>query len=65
MTRPCLWAIGLGLLLTRFLLLIRIGSCQLSVVSPRRRPTACRPSGRTRKYGHSQSPFLERNNPCT
>ena len=24
MTRPCLWAIGLGLLLTRFLLLIRI-----------------------------------------
>ena len=24
MTRPCLWAIGLGLLPTRFLLLIRI-----------------------------------------
>ena len=31
MTRPCLWAIGLGLLPTRFLLLIRIVGCQLSV----------------------------------
>ncbi len=28
MTRPCLWAIGLGLLPTRFLLLIRIVSCE-------------------------------------
>ena len=40
MTRPCLWAIGLGLLPTRFLLFIRIVSCQSPL------PAAKRSAGR-------------------
>ena len=32
MTRPCLWAIGLGLLPTRFLLLIRIGRDMINTI---------------------------------
>ena len=42
MTRPCLWAIGLGLLPTRFLLLIRIVGCNISWDTAERKQKAKR-----------------------